>query len=61
VLASKLSTNAKFGDKQDVSEFLQLADSNTQLHLDLSIPNINVFLSDRDFFEVIYNQYIQYC
>jgi len=49
------------GDKQDVSEFLERAVSNTKLHLDLNIPNVNVFLPDRDFFEVIYNRYIQRC
>jgi len=45
------------GDKQDVIEFLESAVTNTQLHLDLTIPNANAFLPDRDFFEVIYNRY----
>jgi len=45
------------GDKQDVGEFLESAVANTQLHLDLTIPNVSVFLSDRDFFEVMYNRY----
>jgi len=49
------------GDKQDISEFSECAVTNTQLHLDLNIPSVNVFLPDRDFFEVIYNRYGQYC
>jgi len=45
------------GDKEDVGEFLESAISNTQLHLDLTLPDVIVFLPDRDFFEVIYNRY----
>jgi len=45
------------GDKHDVSEFSESAVANTQLHLDLNIPNVSVFLPDRDFFEVLYNRY----
>jgi len=49
------------GDKQDVAEFLESAVSNTQLHLDLTVPNVSVFLPDRDFFEVIYNRWEWCC
>jgi len=45
------------GDKQDVGEFLESAVANTQLHLDLTLPDVSILLPDRDFFEVIYNRY----
>jgi len=45
------------GDKQDVAEFQESAIGNTQLHLDLTVHDVSVFLPDRDFFEVIYNRY----
>jgi len=44
------------GDKQDISEFLESAISNTQLHFDLTVPHVDVFLPDRDLFEVLYNR-----
>ena len=44
------------GDKQDTLEFREKAIENTQLHIDVVIPNLFVYLPNKDFLEVIYNR-----
>jgi len=44
------------GDKQDTLEFQEKAVANTQLHLDITFPNLNIYLPNKDFLEIIYNR-----
>lgn len=46
------------GDKQEMLEFQEKTAVRTELVLELTLPNVNVFLPSRDLFELIYNRYI---
>ena len=45
------------GDRQETAEFQEQAMSKTQMSLDLTLPNISVYLKSKAFFELIYNRY----
>jgi hypothetical protein len=45
------------GDKQDTLEFQEKAVDNTQLHLDITFPNLNIYLPNKEFLEIVYNRY----
>lgn len=44
------------GDRQEMNQFEETATNNTRLHIEISLPNVNVLLPSKDLFEVIYNR-----
>ncbi len=49
------------GEKAEIQEFQEKAVNNTLLIIDLSIPNVNVLLPSKQFFEVLYNRSVHLC
>ncbi|XP_074651009.1 autophagy-related protein 2 homolog B-like [Tubulanus polymorphus] len=44
------------GDRQEMQEFQEKSLSNTRMSLEITAPNINILLPDRDFYELLYNR-----
>ena len=45
------------GDRAEMTEFQEKAANNTRMLLDLTLPNVNVVLHNKNFFEILYNRY----
>ena len=44
------------GDREEINNFQEKSASNTQLLVEISLPNLNVVFPDKQFFEVLYNR-----
>ena len=44
------------GDRKEMLEFQDKAAGNTQMVLELTLPNVNLLLPSKDFFETLYNR-----
>ena len=46
------------GERAEMLDFQEKASSNTKMSIDFNIPNANIVLPNKEFFEIIYNRQV---